>query len=403
MHAQLLHPPLQAHAVTRETVAALLDGATPLHCATIRGSPLQIEHLVLHGADMHATTTAGEYPIELIPVCSNSSAVGVMCQCMGPHDQQVWTCSSAEARKKLCRLSLGNFNNGILAWLHMCLLVLLCTLNLWGMHTSLDRPALDKHMRRRNNANRQAFRMRAQSLLEAMRKDAGAGVMHLTNAQQTLAQGGTRAAAEVDGDELSGVALPLSVGDNAEHAFERFLHAIHSLQVWWLFGIVWDCRNMHMCQCVQALELRGGTLPHGFLGYELHLEPSMHVPESEQATLYCNWALSVLLKYRYVVKCVPHNTLPCHHAYYFTGRACVRHAKAWQSSPLAWRIGKSAHCLPLWSKPRLYSRSSGIVWGSAWCVCSTHTYACSRKRRHANRCFGQQCGVLKHVCRNGYL
>ena len=29
-------------AVTRETVAALLDGATPLHCAAIRGNPAQV-------------------------------------------------------------------------------------------------------------------------------------------------------------------------------------------------------------------------------------------------------------------------------------------------------------------------------------------------------------------------
>lgn len=49
----------------------------------------------------------------------------------------------------------------------------------------------------------------------------------------------------------------------------------------------------------QALDLRGGTLARGFVGCELTHEPAMHVFESEQAKLYCNLALSVLLKYRY--------------------------------------------------------------------------------------------------------
>ena len=46
-------------AVTRDTVAALLDGATALHCAAIRGNPAQVDHLLLCGADPLAKNAAG--------------------------------------------------------------------------------------------------------------------------------------------------------------------------------------------------------------------------------------------------------------------------------------------------------------------------------------------------------
>lgn len=55
----------QVHQVNRDMVAALLDGATPLHCAAIRGSPTQIEHLVSHGADLYIPTAAGALTIML--------------------------------------------------------------------------------------------------------------------------------------------------------------------------------------------------------------------------------------------------------------------------------------------------------------------------------------------------
>jgi hypothetical protein len=46
--------------VTRETVAAVLHGATPLHCAAIRGNPALVDHLLLCGADPLLTSAAGE-------------------------------------------------------------------------------------------------------------------------------------------------------------------------------------------------------------------------------------------------------------------------------------------------------------------------------------------------------
>jgi Ankyrin repeat len=45
--------------VTREAVAALLDGATPLHCAALAGNPTRVEQLLFDGADPLARTAAG--------------------------------------------------------------------------------------------------------------------------------------------------------------------------------------------------------------------------------------------------------------------------------------------------------------------------------------------------------
>lgn len=58
--------------VTRESVAALLDGATPLHCAALRANPAQVTHLLAAGADPTLRTAAGELPMELVPRCSIS-------------------------------------------------------------------------------------------------------------------------------------------------------------------------------------------------------------------------------------------------------------------------------------------------------------------------------------------
>jgi hypothetical protein len=47
-------------APSRDAVAALLDGATPLHCAALRGNPAQVDHLLLCGADPLLPNAAGE-------------------------------------------------------------------------------------------------------------------------------------------------------------------------------------------------------------------------------------------------------------------------------------------------------------------------------------------------------
>ena len=76
--------------VTLETVAALLDGATPLHCAALRGNPAQVDHLLYCGADATVRTTAGELALELVPICGDRVAGGQRaCRCMAATDQEV--------------------------------------------------------------------------------------------------------------------------------------------------------------------------------------------------------------------------------------------------------------------------------------------------------------------------
>lgn len=76
--------------VTVESVAALLDGATPLHCAAIRGNPAQVDHLLYCGANPTVRTTAGDLPIELVPVCWEKGQSGArICHCMRQKEQEV--------------------------------------------------------------------------------------------------------------------------------------------------------------------------------------------------------------------------------------------------------------------------------------------------------------------------
>lgn len=56
--------------ITYDSAAALLDGATPLHCAAIRGNPAQIDHFLYCGADPNIRSNIGDLPLELLPYCS---------------------------------------------------------------------------------------------------------------------------------------------------------------------------------------------------------------------------------------------------------------------------------------------------------------------------------------------
>lgn len=60
-----------ARVISRSAVAALLDEATPLHAAALRGNPAQVDHLLFCKADPMARTAAGDYPFQLVPNCNN--------------------------------------------------------------------------------------------------------------------------------------------------------------------------------------------------------------------------------------------------------------------------------------------------------------------------------------------
>lgn len=63
----------EARVISRSAVAALLDEATPLHAAALRGNPAQIDHLLFCKANPMAYTAAGDLPFELVPQCSHKS------------------------------------------------------------------------------------------------------------------------------------------------------------------------------------------------------------------------------------------------------------------------------------------------------------------------------------------
>lgn len=149
--------------VVRETVAAVLDGATPLHCSALRGNPAQVDHLLYCGAVPTCKTAAGELPIELVPVCgsrampaaasnagvaaagtitaagSQPEAVQRSCRCMGPHDQDVWECRSRLARSLIARSCFFSFGVGLFSWLRLVAFCLLCLLGQAGCYTSILR------------------------------------------------------------------------------------------------------------------------------------------------------------------------------------------------------------------------------------------------------------------------
>ena len=70
--------------ITRSAVAALLDGATPLHAAALRGNPAQIDHLLFCKADPMARTAAGQLPFELVPVCDYNKPSGLILHVLMP-------------------------------------------------------------------------------------------------------------------------------------------------------------------------------------------------------------------------------------------------------------------------------------------------------------------------------
>lgn len=95
-----------ADAKLLDTVAALLDGATPLHCAALRGNPAQVDHLLYCGADPSMRTAAGELALELVPLCGSISKESRrrQCHCLGPVEQEVRLLAAGRAAVLPCRV-----------------------------------------------------------------------------------------------------------------------------------------------------------------------------------------------------------------------------------------------------------------------------------------------------------
>ncbi|GLI59507.1 hypothetical protein VaNZ11_001399 [Volvox africanus] len=313
--------------VVRETVAAVLDGATPLHCAALRGNPAQVDHLLYCGAEPTLKTASGELPIELVPVCSDgvatasstditaasSSAVATPvhrnCRCMGPHDQEVWECRSHLARSLIARRCFFSFGVGLLAWLRLMIFCLLCLLGQVGCYTSIIRPVVDRHIDARRQQKVAAARARAHALVTRMRFEAEAGLRHLEQAKRECMESAAFQRGPPDISQMcftdpnkipppppppppisqvhdinfhlqeSGTS---STGEElaSEKAFKCFVRSVHALQ---------------------SLDLHGDVVPQVFaelVAAGAAESRETHVLEDEQAELYSCWAESVLLKFR---------------------------------------------------------------------------------------------------------
>ncbi|GLC37451.1 hypothetical protein PLESTB_001584400 [Pleodorina starrii] len=306
--------------VVRETVAAVLDGATPLHCAALRGNPAQVDHLLYCGADPTLKTAAGELPIEQVPVCGDrASAPGAgtgataaaaqrYCRCMGQHDQEVWECRSRLARSLIARRCFFSFGVGLFSWLRLVVFCLLCLLGQAGCYTSIIRPVVERHIDTRRQQKVAAARARAHALVTRMRSEADAGLRHLELAKRECMESAAFQRGPPDISQMcftdpnksppppppppisqihdinfhlqeSGTS---STGEElaSEKAFKCFVRSVHALQ---------------------SLDLHGDTVPQVFaelVQAGAAESRETHVLEDEQAELYSCWAESVLLKFR---------------------------------------------------------------------------------------------------------
>eukprot|EP00198_Chlamydomonas_reinhardtii_P006390 XP_001695726.1 predicted protein [Chlamydomonas reinhardtii] len=315
-----------APVVVRETVAAVLDGATPLHCAALRGNPAQVDHLLYCGADPTLMTAAGELPIELVPMCgdrsagastaaaaegsaggSSTGAAVRKCRCMGPHDQEVWECRSRLARSLIARRCFFSFGVGLFSWVKLMVFCLLCLLGYAGCYNSISRPTVERHIDTRRQQKVAAARARAHALVTRMRSEAETGHKHLEQAKRECLESAAFQKGPPDITQMrftDPTKSPLppppqinqihdinfhlqesgtsSTGEElaSEKAFKCFVRSVHALQ---------------------SLDLHGDTVPQVFAelvqagGAESR---ETHVLEDEQADLYSCWAESVLLKFR---------------------------------------------------------------------------------------------------------
>ncbi|PSC75029.1 hypothetical protein C2E20_1867 [Micractinium conductrix] len=292
--------------VTRETVGALLDGATVLHCAALRGNPAQVDHLLLCGADPLLPNAAGELPVEAVPVCGDRCLGNgkLSCRCMGVRDQEAWECRSRLARSLILRRCVMQFRNGVSAWLRTALLCLLCVLGFWGHYTTLCRPALEQHATRRAEARRKRLLQQTQAKLLSMRTHAASG-------RRALGDGGAGAAAEPpdphessggSGDGTAALLPPQPPADAADsYACSVALPGDARAGSYCSEDYAYACFS-RAAQLLKELDLQPGSTPAGFVeaaaaGAGASATATRVLP-AEQAAIYCGWAEAALRKAR---------------------------------------------------------------------------------------------------------
>lgn len=169
-----------------ETVGALLEGATPLHCAALRGNPAQVDHLLSCGADPTIKTAAGDLALQWVPFCGerHPSLNRRCCYCMDTQNQEIWECRSSTARALIVRKCVFRFDLGIVAWLGLMLFCLLNALGLWGCSTEIcKRNVLSRYVERQKMSKLTKAHLEAKKLLNASRMEARQGQRYLDSAR----------------------------------------------------------------------------------------------------------------------------------------------------------------------------------------------------------------------------
>ncbi|CAG9465038.1 unnamed protein product [Pedinophyceae sp. YPF-701] len=337
--------------IENATVHAMLDGATLLHCAAIRGSAALVRRVLQYGGNVSARNTANELPIHCVPNCEGTPSHAAsgdalagderLCRCLMPHMRQSTPCTSSAARSALMQYGATCISLGIVTWLYMLGVSIVAALGWYQMRTEgLVTPGVSSLVRRRRKLKRAEHRQASVNLLASMRAEATKGLAHLGLLSDDaakrlccgdLARGGCSRCA-CDGEPhapgepvcgcgsgrvcLCGITPPKDgeVVVNAEKAFACFVRAVHAMQ---------------------GLDLRGGTTPRGLEGCQpwpgdvgAGIEPALlmpfggaHaggaracgagaggaapgggdccvVPIAEQAEVYRLWAEAAFLKYR---------------------------------------------------------------------------------------------------------
>ncbi|KAK9864565.1 hypothetical protein WJX84_000508 [Apatococcus fuscideae] len=303
---------LDESAAFQEMLGAVLDGATPLHCAALRTSPKLTEHLLASGADPMARTAAGDLPMDLVPACKPVSvrakgARAGLCGCSGQADVdgRPAVCQAQAVRAMLARRALLTFSGGFARWL---VLLISTILTLLGLRTSiplLDRPTVVQHQAKRADSKRAGARSRAQVLLDRMRGQAQVGRDRLALLQQRCLHHSrhSRACSRSRRWGAPRMCHDPGINDGLEPPEEDGLCSCPAC-----LTALQEARQASTCfsdaiRALQELDLRGGILPRGFADASmahdvLGSQPSQWVLEDEQANIYCCWAESIFLKAR---------------------------------------------------------------------------------------------------------
>lgn len=170
-----------------QIVQAALLGATPLHCAALRGNVASLDHLLYCGASPTATTAAGLLPLELVPYCNTAGDAASVCRCTPARHAVHWQCRSAAAREMLLQSVLLRPAGSLWRWVARIAAVGKCWLGVWGVHKALWRPQVEQQLERLRTQRSERLQQDGQALAHQAAALAAAAQAELRAAEQRAA------------------------------------------------------------------------------------------------------------------------------------------------------------------------------------------------------------------------